>query len=239
MKRLQEEYKDTHDFYFIIGTDLIPYLSKWDEGDRMLQEVKFVMYLRQSHPIDLSPSNPQLPKHFVTIDPSKQIIGMISSTEVRNRIKEMKKQVDKEEQLKSELLTNMSAVDDSSTATEELPNIERRPSQEKVIIEEHLSDAIRNGNMEELLDENIQELNYYFHNEAYSYKMSTQTPEERKAAADEERVLYVYEGRKRMTEEERSAKECELKQVTKCKFMNVSGLITKSVLKYILDNKLY
>jgi len=58
----------------------------------LLEEIKFMIYMRSGHPVDLSSDNPMLPKTFLKIDPKNNLIGMISSTEVRTRIKEMKKQ---------------------------------------------------------------------------------------------------------------------------------------------------
>ena len=59
-------------------------------GESMLKETNFVIYMRPGYEIDLSPANPSLPKEFKTIDPSANILGMISSTEVRARIKKLR-----------------------------------------------------------------------------------------------------------------------------------------------------
>ncbi len=96
MKQLEKEYPD-HEFSFVIGTDLVPSLKSWDLGEKMLEEINFVIYLRPGYEIDLTQKNELLPKHFQTIDPSRNILGMISSTEVRDRIKKLREAKEEEE----------------------------------------------------------------------------------------------------------------------------------------------
>ena len=78
------------EFHFVIGTDLIPSLLKWDMGAKLISDINFVIYLRPGFEMDLTKSNPLVPANFLTIDPSFNILGMISSTEVRNRIKALR-----------------------------------------------------------------------------------------------------------------------------------------------------
>lgn len=48
MKILKDMYKD-HDFYFIIGGDMVEYLPKWHKIDELLNMVKFVGVSRPSY----------------------------------------------------------------------------------------------------------------------------------------------------------------------------------------------
>ena len=89
MKRLEKENPDCL-FYFIIVTDLLPSLYLWDMGEKMLAEINFVIYLRQGVNIDLNAGHHRLPINYLTIDPSSNILGKISSTEVRKRIQELR-----------------------------------------------------------------------------------------------------------------------------------------------------
>ena len=43
MDQLQEKYKDTHLFYFIMGSDLIKSLHWWDDGERMINEMPTII----------------------------------------------------------------------------------------------------------------------------------------------------------------------------------------------------
>jgi len=103
MKQLEYMYGNEKEFYFALGTDLIPGLKRWDEGEKLLNEMKFIIFHRVSHPFDSSPKNPMLPKTFVEIDPSNHIIGKISSTEVRQRISKMKCDAIEADRLSKEL----------------------------------------------------------------------------------------------------------------------------------------
>ena len=49
MKELMEKHKDEMELYFIIGTDLLPTLKSWDEGEKLLEEVKFILLKRRGY----------------------------------------------------------------------------------------------------------------------------------------------------------------------------------------------
>ena len=50
MKKLEELYAGQNmDFYFMMGSDLVPTLSSWDNGDDMIKEVKFIVYERKGY----------------------------------------------------------------------------------------------------------------------------------------------------------------------------------------------
>ena len=68
----------------IVGADLIKYLGTWEEGDRFLEEIKFLIYARKGYEVDLTSNNPCVPKNNILAVESN--ILMASSTEVRERI---------------------------------------------------------------------------------------------------------------------------------------------------------
>ena len=45
MKRLAQEHPD-HDFHFVMGSDLVPTLHLWDEGEKFMKECRFVLTQR-------------------------------------------------------------------------------------------------------------------------------------------------------------------------------------------------
>lgn len=81
------------DFYFILGSDLVPGLVKWDGGQKFLDEVKFIIFERKGYEHILDPSTKKdysMPKYYEKIKADENLIGMISSTLVRQRIKHAK-----------------------------------------------------------------------------------------------------------------------------------------------------
>jgi len=46
IKRLEKENPDK-EFYFVLGSDLIPNLKLWDEGPKLITEVKFIIFQRE------------------------------------------------------------------------------------------------------------------------------------------------------------------------------------------------
>lgn len=79
------------EFSFILGTDLLPTVHKWENGTNLLQEFSFIVYQRHGYTIDFTaPFDYPLPEHFTVLNPKQAIISKLSSTEVRNRIKAIK-----------------------------------------------------------------------------------------------------------------------------------------------------
>ena len=54
MKRLEQEYEG-NDFYFIIGSDLLPGLVHWDHGEKFISECGFVLFERKGHEDKMNP----------------------------------------------------------------------------------------------------------------------------------------------------------------------------------------
>lgn len=85
--RLEQIYEGTHSFHFIMGSDLIKHLHWWDEGERIINEMKCVIFRRKGYNNDELISHPNFPKNNpVEVDDSNSLIGVISSTEIRRRV---------------------------------------------------------------------------------------------------------------------------------------------------------
>ena len=77
----------------MIGSDLIPGLSSWNE--KMVTDVSFIIFDRKGYEHILNPDVPkdyQMPTNYVAVKAGDNLIGMISSTEVRKRITEAKQE---------------------------------------------------------------------------------------------------------------------------------------------------
>lgn len=88
MKKLEEKYP-SNDFYFIIGSDLLPGLVHWDGGENFIKECGFVLFERKGHEDKMDPNgaNPfMMPPKIEIINSNVSQVGQISSTEIRNRI---------------------------------------------------------------------------------------------------------------------------------------------------------
>ena len=91
LEMLKEKYGTEYEFHFMMGSDLIPGLSSWHE--KMVTDVNFIIFDRKGYEqiLDASiPKNYPMPTNYVAIKADENLIGMISSTEVRKRIREAK-----------------------------------------------------------------------------------------------------------------------------------------------------
>ncbi len=80
LKRLYPQ----HQFYFIIGADMVAYLPHWHQIDQLVKEISFIGLERPGVSLD----NARLPQHLwqaVRISPMPQMD--ISSTNIRERIR--------------------------------------------------------------------------------------------------------------------------------------------------------
>ena len=95
MVKLQEIYEDTHKVHFVMGSDLLDSLHLWNDGQKMIDEIPLVVFRRKSQhdeeTMELE-SHPNFPKNDpIFIGDDKSMIGVISSTEVRKRVKQNEK----------------------------------------------------------------------------------------------------------------------------------------------------
>ena len=90
MKRLQEENQDLK-LFFIIGTDLLFSLHQWDQPEKLVSEVNFLVFNRPSYEL-----NQEINEKYLTKDNFRLADGAIdsnvSSTFIRNSIKELKQE---------------------------------------------------------------------------------------------------------------------------------------------------
>lgn len=70
-----------------MGSDLIKGLNEWDEGDRIINQMKCVIFRRKGYNNEELFSHPNFPKNNpIEVDEERSLIGVISSTEVRRRV---------------------------------------------------------------------------------------------------------------------------------------------------------
>ena len=69
-----------HDFYFVLGSDLLPSFKRWEHGELMLEEFKFVIIPREGYE-DLG--DKLYPRHYVKWEEKIEDAFSTSSTEVR------------------------------------------------------------------------------------------------------------------------------------------------------------
>ena len=87
MDRFNMEHGDTHKFYFIMGSDLIKSLHWWDDGERMINTMRTIIFRRKGYNNDEIVNHPNFPKNDpIVLQEELSVIGVISSTEIRSRI---------------------------------------------------------------------------------------------------------------------------------------------------------
>ena len=79
------KHKTGASIYWIIGADIVSEFERWDRKDELVKRAKFLVFPRDPHEIPLS-----LPKGFEIIRYDNLITTNISSTIIRQRIKEKK-----------------------------------------------------------------------------------------------------------------------------------------------------
>ena len=74
-----------------MGSDLIPSLRQWHEGDKLIDEIKFVLFNRSGYDIQQLLQTSNMPKNYIYNSEAKNLFGEISSTEVRSRVGKARK----------------------------------------------------------------------------------------------------------------------------------------------------
>lgn len=59
MKQLETKYGEAYKFYFIMGSDLVPGLINWDEGQALIDEINFILFERKGYEHILDKSTPK------------------------------------------------------------------------------------------------------------------------------------------------------------------------------------
>ena len=70
-----------------MGSDLVKNLHFWDCGERLIAEIKCIVFLRKGFPNDDVVTHANFPKNNpIVVDEEDSLIGVISSTEIRKRV---------------------------------------------------------------------------------------------------------------------------------------------------------
>jgi len=86
MVELQKQFPND-DLMFIIGTDLLPSLYKWENGKLLLEEVHFILLERAGYNITYTTQN-HYPQRYLLIRLDEHNIGNCSSTQVRQLVRD-------------------------------------------------------------------------------------------------------------------------------------------------------
>jgi nicotinate-nucleotide adenylyltransferase len=71
----------SHNFYWIVGSDIVPEFPRWKDPEALAQEVSFYIFPRNGHPMPAV-----LPKNCTPVVSPDLVTTNISSTIVRNRL---------------------------------------------------------------------------------------------------------------------------------------------------------
>ncbi len=86
MKQLEKEHpEDT--FYFILGSDILPTLYTWDEGQKLIDDINYIIVQREHYEVDLRTREFPVPKKYIAMV-KENVLGGVSSTELRRRIRD-------------------------------------------------------------------------------------------------------------------------------------------------------
>lgn len=77
--RLRSKY--AHNFYWIVGSDVLPEFSRWKNPDQLVKEVTLLVFPRNGYPLPTS-----LPVGFRPVSSPELVTSNVSSTIVRNRL---------------------------------------------------------------------------------------------------------------------------------------------------------
>ncbi len=79
VQRLKAKY--AHEFYWIVGSDIVREFYRWKDHEILAREVKFLVFPRNGHPISSS-----LPTSFTQVRSPDLVTSNISSTIIRKRL---------------------------------------------------------------------------------------------------------------------------------------------------------
>jgi len=74
-----------YDFFFIFGSDLLEGLKRWDDGERLVSEIKFIIFVRIGYGL----KEEFLPRQYIIVHAT---FVASSSSEIRNRIAALRNQ---------------------------------------------------------------------------------------------------------------------------------------------------
>jgi nicotinate-nucleotide adenylyltransferase len=73
--------KHPHDFYWIVGSDVVGEFNRWKNHDILAREVQFLVFPRHGHPVSSA-----LPQGFTLVNSPDLVTSNISSTIIRKRL---------------------------------------------------------------------------------------------------------------------------------------------------------
>jgi len=86
MKKFIDDPKhQDYEFFFIFGSDLLEGLKKWDDGEKLVEEIKFIIFVRIGYGL----KEATLPKQYIIVHST---FVASSSSEIRNRIAGLRNQ---------------------------------------------------------------------------------------------------------------------------------------------------
>ena len=91
IRDLKDQYKDA-EIYFIIGSDILFEIEQWKEFEELIKLCKFILFIRRDKDKEkISKMIQKLEREYnMNIKPVNAPISPISSTEIRQRVKEGK-----------------------------------------------------------------------------------------------------------------------------------------------------
>jgi nicotinate-nucleotide adenylyltransferase len=79
MQAFQESYP-LYEFYFVLGSDLLPSFKRWDRGETMLEDYKFIIIPREGYE---ELDEDLYPRHYTKSETKVEDAFSTSSTEIR------------------------------------------------------------------------------------------------------------------------------------------------------------
>lgn len=80
VRRLKSKFS-SHEFFWIVGSDVLPEFNRWKNYKKLPKEVSFLVFPRNGHPLP-----DRLPQGFTPVISPELVTSNISSTIVRKRI---------------------------------------------------------------------------------------------------------------------------------------------------------
>ena len=82
-KFIDDPENSEYEFFFILGSDLLDGLRRWDYGEKLISDIKFIIFIR----IGFIMKEESLPKNYIIIHTT---FVASSSTEIRMRIRALR-----------------------------------------------------------------------------------------------------------------------------------------------------
>lgn len=80
VRRLRNQFSQ-HEFFWIVGSDVLPEFNRWKDNETLPKEVSFLVFPRNGHPLPT-----QLPNGFGAVTSPELVTSNLSSSIIRSRI---------------------------------------------------------------------------------------------------------------------------------------------------------